>query len=817
MAANSGNTPPPQADIEGDPTNQTPTQRQSNNYEISQECQPQITEAEKFLCVHFSSIRKLLGNNVEFIEFRYFRPNTRTAPPIYSSFAGLRAALQKVFRLNAQGYDVYYGANPRPGKGRGKKDDIELLISVWCDLDAAGSGRKPANPARYATIEDIMKALNRFPIAPSVMINSGAGIQCHWYLDEPVPCDGGRDGPGLLAEQVMKEIAAQLKGDNVSDISRILRLPGTVNHKHTPKATSHCMTNLEGELNTYYLKDFDIPIPTRPPTQEEPTLTIPQPSRFAGLIPVGQRHRELLRAANTWAREGYGLEGILKQLILMNQLCTIKKQRWELEKIALDSFNHVGVEGTRTYLPVDPDNEPGVAAEIINVPDVLPGLHLTDLGNGQRFARQHKGNTRYCHERGRWFHFNGARWVLDKLGETKRKAKLTVGEMYREIRPGMDEERRKAIAKHAARSEGDQKIKAMLSMAESEPDIPILEKDFDGNTWLLNVANGTLDLRTQELRDHRANDYCTKLAPVIFDPQATCPQWDTFLNEIMDGNTDLISFLQRAIGYSLTGNTKEQCFFLFYGAGANGKSTLLQCIANLLGDYWQRSQSEMLLLGQFGRGIPNDIARLKGVRFCSVVEVEQGRKLAESLVKSLTGGDTVTARFLRAEFFEFMPEFKMFIGSNPKPVIKGTDLAIWRRIRLVPFTVSIAPERQDKELGEKLKEEMSGILNWALAGCRAWQEDGLGAPQEVESATSEYQQESDILGQFLEECTFEEAGSVTSGTALWMEYKQWAEANGERLVTSRVFKAAIQEKGFERVRRNTGYHYRNITLRSSTG
>ena len=366
--------------------------------------------------------------------------------------------------------------------------------------------------------------------------------------------------------------------------------------------------------------------------------------------------------------------------------------------------------------------------------------HLTDLGNAMRFARQHSKDTRFCYEGRRWLSFNGIRWEKDNMGEIEGKAKKTVRSIYEEASKIKDENARKELATFALRSESSQKIKAMLSLAESEPKIPILANDFDSNTYALNVLNGTIDLRTGELKPHNPSNLITKLCPVKYDPKQKSPLWEKFLNEIMDGNDELISFLQKVIGYSLTGDTREQCFFIFYGTGANGKTTFLQTISTLLNDYAQQSPTETFMLRRFG-GVPNDVARLKGKRFVSTIEIEQGRRMAESLVKALTGGDTIAARFLFGEFFEFIPQFKLFLGTNHKPVIHGTDLAIWRRIRLIPFLVTIPEEKQDRELVSKLKEELPGILNWAIKGCLAWQKDGLGVPEEVKAATDEYRKE----------------------------------------------------------------------------
>jgi putative DNA primase/helicase len=271
---------------------------------------------------------------------------------------------------------------------------------------------------------------------------------------------------------------------------------------------------------------------------------------------------------------------------------------------------------------------------------------------------------------------------------------------------------------------------------------PVIPEHLDQDPWLFNVENGTIDLKTGELRPHERGALITKLAPVQYDREAECPTWWKFLMRIFNGNLALIEFLQKAVGYALTGSTREQCLFFLHGLGANGKSTLLEIIHTLLGDYAHRTSSETFLIKKSG-GIPNDVAALRGARLVGAVEVESGRRLAEVLIKEMTGGDRISARFLHAEWFDFKPEFKIFLAANHKPVIRGTDHAIWRRIHLIPFNVQIPKPEQDRDLPEKLKAELPGILNWALEGCQMWQLYGLEPPAEVQAATQDYREEMD--------------------------------------------------------------------------
>ncbi|MDI7245861.1 MAG: phage/plasmid primase, P4 family [Bacillota bacterium] len=425
-------------------------------------------------------------------------------------------------------------------------------------------------------------------------------------------------------------------------------------------------------------------------------------------------------------------------------------------------------------------------------------LNWTDLGNARRFLIAHGPDLHFCHPLQRWFVWDGARWKEDFTGEVVARAKDTVRAMYAEAASEEDDKRRKDLARHALRSEAAQKIRAMVELLKTEPGIPVLPEELDRDPWLLNCENGTLDLRTGELREHRREDLLTKVIPVSYDPNATCPQWYAFLDRIMAGRADLVTFLQRAVGYSLTGLTDERVLFILHGCGANGKSSFLETIALLLGDYAMRTTTDTLLARQQD-GVPNDIARLRGARFVYASEAEEGRRLAEAKIKDLTGGDTITARFMRAEWFQFKPEFKLFMGSNHKPVVRGTDAAIWDRIRLIPFDVRIPePERiPRRELMARFQAELPGILAWSVRGCLDWQAHGLGIPQEVAQATGAYRAEMDVLAQFLEECCIVNPLAKAKAGDLYKAYAEWCEENGERPVSQRNFGMRLTERGFE--------------------
>ncbi len=504
----------------------------------------------------------------------------------------------------------------------------------------------------------------------------------------------------------------------------------------------------------------------------------------------GMRNDTLFRLACGMRARGMTAEAILAALLAENAArCVPPLAEDEVDKIA----------GSATRY------DPGQAAE-----------HLTDLGNARRLVTLHGEDLRHCSLWGRWLAWDGARWAKDETDEVRRRAKAAVLQMYAAAAAEPNEDKRKALAAHARRCEADGRLAAMVHLAESEPGIAVHPDDLDRDPWALNVLNGTLDLRTGALRPHRREDLFTRLAPVAWDPEATCPTWDTFLNRIFAGNADTIGYVQRGIGYSLTGDVREQCIFVGHGGGANGKTTFGRTLTDLCGDHAAWTPTETLLAQRQDK-IPNDVARLKGVRLVAAAEAEGGRRLAEALVKRFTGGDKLVARFLHREFFEFDATFKIWFLVNHKPEIRGTDHALWRRIRLIPFTVTIPAAEQDKTLPDKLQAEASGILRWCVEGCLAWQRDGLGWAPEVKAASEAYRQEMDVLGQFLTECCTEGASLSVTARDLYAAYKEWTKDANEHAESQKWFGMRLTERGFRREKPTRGqrvWTWHGLALRS---
>lgn len=443
---------------------------------------------------------------------------------------------------------------------------------------------------------------------------------------------------------------------------------------------------------------------------------------------------------------------------------------------------------------------------------------FSDIANASRLAGRCAGTLKFCDAMG-WLHYDGRRWALDRrdrIIEMAKEVALANVAAAEAMAPVLSEKEGKALLAAARRCLQEPRIRAMVTLAQSDPRVRVGAEELDTDPFALNVLNGTLDLRTGELRPHRPEDLITKVAPVDHDPAATCPTWDAFLRRILDGNGRLIAFLQEAVGYALTGDTSEQVIFLLHGTGANGKSTLLETLTDMLGDYWAKMNAETLQDQMRSAGAASeDVAKLAGARFVTSVEIPPGRPLNTALVKELTGGDTVQARFLYRPFFSFRPRFKAFLAMNQKPTIRDPTEGIWRRIRQIPFTVTIPPGERDKKLPEKLRAEMPGILAWAVRGCLSWQRNGLSTPEEVVAATESYRAEQDALAAFLADCCVVAPGLEVATKDLLKAYKEWCEASGEEPLSATAFGKRLSERGFPSGRAHGGRVRRGLALASS--
>ncbi|WP_081025868.1 phage/plasmid primase, P4 family, partial [Ralstonia solanacearum] len=418
------------------------------------------------------------------------------------------------------------------------------------------------------------------------------------------------------------------------------------------------------------------------------------------------------------------------------------------------------------------------------------------------FTRRYHRDWRYVAAWGRWLVWDGHRWRTEDT--------LAATDLIRNV------------CRNAAVNADNPKLAAKLATSGTVGGVERLARadrrhaattgEWDADPWLLNTPGGVVDLRTGRQRAHDRADRMTKITTAT--PGGDCPTWRQFLAEVTGGDAELQAYLQRMAGYALTGSTQEHALFFLYGTGANGKSVFVNTLATILGDYAVNAAMDTFMETRADRH-PTDMAGLRGARFVAAIETEQGRRWAESKVKNLTGGDKISARFMRQDFFEFFPQFKLFVAGNHKPAIRNIDEAMKRRLHLIPFTITVPPERRDKHLQQKLLAERDGILAWAIQGCLDWQRLGrLQPPQQVLDATEEYFEAEDALGRWLDERCVREANAKTLTAELFNDWKQWADSSGEFVGSQRRFSDLLITRGVEKWRNTAGLRgFRGVSLK----
>lgn len=439
-----------------------------------------------------------------------------------------------------------------------------------------------------------------------------------------------------------------------------------------------------------------------------------------------------------------------------------------------------------------------------------------DTGNAQRFTDLFGDQVRYCYTDKRWLYYDGRKWCTDMTGTVKRLADRAVEAMraeakvYAQMDADEGTEMAKGFEKHMKASRSNKSKNSMLN--EVQHHVPILPAQMDKEKMLLNTPSGLVDLKSGTMSEHDPLMFITKITSTEYSVNSDCPKWLSFLDDIFAGDKELIRYIQKALGYSLTGSTAEQCVFFLYGTGRNGKSTFLDMVREVFGDYASNIQPETIMVrNSQSSAINSDIARLKGARLVTSVEPNEGVRINEGLLKQLTGDDWVTARKLYGEEFEFKPEFKLWMATNHKPIIRGTDTGIWRRIHMIPFTVQIPVDKVDRNLKYKLKAELTAIFRWMVDGCLLWQNEGLKMPHAVYESVREYRREMDVISAFIEDkCTVGSGLSVQS-SRLYAAYSEWAEQNNEYRMSATKFGVEVSKK-YEKVKTRSGAYFTNITL-----
>jgi putative DNA primase/helicase len=437
---------------------------------------------------------------------------------------------------------------------------------------------------------------------------------------------------------------------------------------------------------------------------------------------------------------------------------------------------------------------------------------LNDTGNARRFVDRYGEQLKYNFDNKQYMIWTGNRWKHDTELSHKKMSEIVIGEMKKDAMSEDDKELQKAKMKNVQHAFSSRGKEAMLRESIHLGSVPCTNADFDKNKKYFNTNSGIVDLSSGRIIPHEKSQMMSKISDVeIVDGEPVL--WLKFLNEIFNGDKELIKFVQKAIGYTMTGSIKEQCMFICFGEGANGKSVFLDVVSAMLGDYAVNAQVDTLLNHRNnGSGGSSDLARLKGARMVTTGEPNEGSKFNEGLVKQLTGGDKITARFLYGKEFEFRPEFKIWLATNYRPVIRGTDQGIWRRIRLIPFEMKLPKAQQDKDLTNKLLRELGKIINWAINGCMLWLKEGLESPKIVEDATQEYRNDMDIINSFVEDMCQQVMGWEANATDVYLAYNDWAKKGNEYIMPLTRFGKEMAKR-FEKTRKSQGVVYLNLRLK----
>lgn len=439
-----------------------------------------------------------------------------------------------------------------------------------------------------------------------------------------------------------------------------------------------------------------------------------------------------------------------------------------------------------------------------------PPRSWDDTGNAERFVDHFGDIVRYSFIDKKWYFYNGSYWEVDQRGNIRNLIDVMVDDMAKEKISAFGdltiEDVEKEFRKHIKRSRSNSGKNAMQD--EMKHRVSVMPEEFDRERMLLNTKNGYLDLTSGILHEHDMNKMFSRETNAEYTDNTDAPEWHQFLKEIFDGDKELMRYIQKSVGYSLTSSTKEQVMFILHGGGRNGKSIFLETISDLLGTYANTIQATTIMVKQ-QVGINSDIARLKGARLVTSSEPNEGFRFDEGLIKQLTGGDKVTARKLYGEEFEFNPEFKLWLATNHKPIIRGTDDGIWRRLIVIPFNVQIPEHKVDKDLKYKLQREASGILNWALEGCLMWQREGLVKPSSIQESVGEYREEMDVIEAFIDDCLVKGEDFEIQSSRVYKIYKQWAIDNTQYLMSSTKFGKEFGNK-FEKRRLSKGNFYKGV-------
>jgi putative DNA primase/helicase len=734
-------------------------------------------------------------------------------------------------------FDVYYRVcllkdYPEAGK-RGDSKNSLVMPGLWFDLDVFGPNHKEK---ALPTEEQAYKLLEEIGVEPTMLVSSGGGLHVYYLFNKPLifKDEKERDMGARLSDGFQRYILElgrkhDWKIDPTYDLARILRVPGTYNLKNDQKVEVKIISiNNEKRYEPSYFEKF-INNEEKVSRKKSSSTAASEVRRPALISPI-ERGCAWMRHCKEDAKSLPEPEWVAMLSILgrcLNGEALAHEWSSPYKKYSRDEteykLSHALKAGPRTCKNIcealNGEKEYcsqclswGKISSPINLgdqkADLVKDFRNTDMGNADRLHYLFGNDLRYCTSNNTWLVWNDTGWRYDfKNVEIQDRAKRMI-QQYR-ISAGNDN---KAL-KYSNTLESSGKLKNMIELLKSYKDICISADECDHDKWLFTCENGVIDLKTGLLRDARKSDLITLKSGVKYDPEAKCPIFLKYLDEVIDGNQELIDYLQRVVGYSLTGDIREHCIFCLYGTGANGKSTFVEVIRKLMGVYAMNASFQTFLLRAKGSHT-EDLARLKDARLVTASEPDKkSGYLAEAVIKEITGGEPVTARFMHKNSFEYNPKCKIFLSFNHRPQISGNDHGIWRRIHLIPFNVTISEDRMDRSLEKKLLTELSGILNWAIEGCQKWQKSGLNPPEIVKNAVKAYRYSQDTVTWFKNEMIEKKAGSNISKEELYQHFIRFCDNNDEKCISKIAFGKRLKELNIIDDRSSITRYWTDISLK----
>jgi len=718
---------------------------------------------------------------------------------LHGPFSDLK---DEIVAYNEAGYAISWLVNQGDQEGR-KKENIKKVRALFLDLDGA-----PFDKVKQAQLKS------------HSLVKSSLG-RCHVYWKVK---DCSLENFTLIQQAIAKEFG----GDSaVCDLPRVMRLPGSINWKYKKPFTTKLL-RCRDTLPHYKVDeiidglglnlDLDLNVKPAPVKSSKKKIgsvkSVFKPTDDnikAALEHIPSDNRtdwlKVGMAIHKWDNTAVGYEIWSEWSVTSSKFDAITQQQtWNgfksTGKVTIKTLFYLAKQygATESF---------GLKSKILT-----KKYDHTDLGNSEFLFDRIEGFLRVVKETGQLLVWNGARWIYDN-NRLNTEAIDAVKVLAQAAVKCKDETHRIAMQKHAMMSQSKARIDAMAGLVRKNPRLGISQSILNAEPRLLGLNNGVLDLSTGEFRPAAMEDYITQFSSVDYDPEAECPLFLKFVHEIMDGDEEMIAYLQRAVGYTLTGFVKEHCLVFLLGAGRNGKGLLIRIMQKILGDYAISLQPTLLMESRYpGSGPTPELAKLAGKRMICVPEVGDKHVMHEVLVKQLTGADKISARPLYSDVFEFDPQFKIWMMGNSKPVATAEDSAIWQRIHLVEFKRKFVGKYQDKDLESKLLEELPGILRWCAKGCILWQEIGLNLPSTSWEALNKYRAEMDTFGQWLDNCCLVNSGAKLSASLAYTSHLEWCKSVKAN-PRSNVEFGKLMSRRFKKVRNKSGNFYLGIKLISS--